>query len=286
LIIDLRVRPPYESFANLTVFGARLDAPNRPAAWVGPVAESVRQRAMPLFLRELEDAGVRHAVVWGRKVANAAASSRNEDVAALVAQDPARFSGFGGIAIPTAETLDAAVAEVETCLTTLRLKGITLEPGFAMSPTNGPDDPLLDPIYERCQALGGILAFTLSVRAGTDFRYSSPEAIDRVAARFPKMPILLGHSCWPWVAQACGVAYRRSNVYLLPDFYGIGCPGHMQWVEAANTLLADQIVFGSAYPLAAVGPMVRGYADLPFRPEVRAKVMGGTAARLLGLEAN
>ena len=284
-VIDFRVRPPFNSFSNLTIFNARLTAHNRPASWVGPVAESVTQRSMDLFLSELDEAGVQRAVVWGRAVRDIKASTTLEDVAELVKRYPARFLGFGGIRIPNDGTeAQIAVAETERALTELGLSGITLEPGFALSPTLGPDDPNLYSVYERCQALNGVLALTISVRAGTAMRFSNPEAVDSVAHRFPKLKIVIGHSCWPWVAQAIGVAYRNSNVYLHPDFYGLGCAGHQQWVEAANTLLGEQIIFGSAYPLAAVKPMIDGYRRLGFREEVLENVMYRNAARLLGLE--
>jgi uncharacterized protein len=283
MFIDFRIRPPYKSFRNLTIFNARLAAADRPAAWVGPVAESVMQRSLDVFLQELETAQVRRAVVWGRSVPDPNASTSNEEVAEFVARDPSRFSGFAGLSVPTKETIDSAIAETERALKERKLKGITLEPGFAMSATNGADDPVLLPLYERCQALGAIVALTISVRAGSDIRFSNPEAVDRIAGQFPKLRIVVGHAFWPWVAQACGVAYRRRNVYLLPDFYGVGCPGHLQWVEAANTLLSRQILFGSAYPLAAVGSMVKAYEALPFKPDVRPLVMGANAAELLGI---
>ena len=193
--------------------------------------------------------------------------------------------GFGGIRIPNNPVeSEIAVSETEKALVNLGLSGITLEPGFALSPTLGPDDPNLYPVYERCQELNAVLALTISVRAGTAMKYSNPEAVDSVARRFPRLKIVIGHSCWPWVAQAIGVAYRNSNVYLHPDFYGLGCAGHQQWVEAANTLLGEQIIFGSAYPLAAVSPMVEGYRRLGFREGVLENVMYRNAARVLGIE--
>jgi predicted TIM-barrel fold metal-dependent hydrolase len=152
-----------------------------------------------------------------------------------------------------------------------------------MSDTSGADDPALLPLYERCQELDAILGLTISVRAGSDIRFSNPEAVDRIAGMFPKLRIVVGHSFWPWVAQACGVAYRRRNVYLLPDFYGVGCPGHLQWIEAANSLLPRQILFASAYPLAAVGPMAQAYRNLPFHPDSLRRVMETNAVELLRL---
>lgn len=285
MIVDFKLRPPQESFANLTVFGSRLTAEQRPARWVGPVPESVRQKSLPLFLQEMLDAGVSHGVVWGRAGGDPAASTTLEDVARFVGRHGTLFSGLGGVRIPLARSdVERAVEDVDAALTKFRLKGITLEPGFAMSETSGPDDPLLYPVYERCQELDAVVAFTISVRAGREMRFSNPEMMDRVAARFPRMKIVVGHSFWPWVAQAIGMAYRHRNVYLMPDFYAVGCPGHEQWVEAANTLLEDRIIFGSCYPLAGVGPMVDAYLKLGFREGVLEKVMGRNAAELLQLD--
>src|ERR1043166_4190523 len=111
-IIAFRVRPPYKSFQNLSVFGARLDAANRPAAWVADAAPSVRARSMPAFLDELSEAGISHAVVWGRAVANPKASTATEDVAELVDLHAGLFSGFGGVIAPsTGEQTSVAMSQ-------------------------------------------------------------------------------------------------------------------------------------------------------------------------------
>jgi len=133
MIIDFRVRPPYGSFRNLTIFNARLSSADRPAAWVGPLANSVISASLDMFLRELEKAEVRQAVVWGRGVQDRKASTTLEDVARLVQLHPHKFSGFAGLAVANAVNVDSAVREVERALVEFKLKGITLEPGFAMS---------------------------------------------------------------------------------------------------------------------------------------------------------
>jgi uncharacterized protein len=124
------------------------------------------------------------------------------------------------------------------------------------------------------------------VRAGEDMTYSNPVAVDRVAGDFPSLPIVVSHAFWPWIDQGIGLLFRRRNVFLLPDQYGPTMPGHLQWVEAANTALSDRFLFGSAYPssLAPKG-MVEAYSRLPYKDEVRHKVLYANAARLLGLAA-
>ena len=137
-VIDFRVRPPFNSFSNLTIFNARLAAHNRPASWVGPVPESVLQRSMDLFLAELDAAGVQRAVVWGRAVKDPNASTTLEDVADLVKRYPTRFLGFGGIRIPNNPVeSEIAVSETEKALVNLGLSGITPGAGLRVVPDAG-----------------------------------------------------------------------------------------------------------------------------------------------------
>ncbi len=250
-----------------------------------PLPRGATERSMPVFLEEMKQAGVVHAVIWGRAVSDPKESTANEDVAALVREHPGLFSGLGGIRIPGAGDISRTVDDVEQILTEFKLKGITIEPGFSMTPTRGADDSRLYPVYERCAKLGGILAFTISVRAGEDMTYSNPVAVDRVAGDFPTLPIVVSHAFWPWIDQSIGLLFRRPNVSLLPDQYGPTMPGHLRWVEAANTALSDRFLFGSAYP-SSLDPkgMVEAYSKLPYREDVKRKVLYHNAARLLRIE--
>jgi len=276
------VRPPYRSFLNLTMYRGTM--PGMTVRGSNPLPRGATERSMAVFLDEMKEAGVTHAVVWGRAVADPKDSTVNEDVAALVREHPGTFSGLGGIRIPLAGEISRAVDDVEQILGDFQLKGITIEPGFSMTPTRGADDPRLYPVYERCARLGGILALTISVRAGEDMTYSNPVAVDRVAGDFPALRIVVSHAFWPWIDQSIGLLFRRRNVYLLPDQYGPTMPGHLQWVEAANTALSDRFLFGSAYP-SSLDPkgMVEAYSKLPYKAETKRKVFYENAAQLLGL---
>ena len=106
------------------------------------------------------------------------------------------------------------------------------------------------------------MLFTLSALVGSDISYSHPVHLDRVAADFPEVSLIVRHACWPWVTEVCGVAFRRQNVYLIPDAYGVSMPGYQQWVEAANTYLADRLLFGTAFPIAPLKPMVEAFRSL------------------------
>jgi predicted TIM-barrel fold metal-dependent hydrolase len=41
-----------------------------------------------------------------------------------------------------------------------------------------------------------------------------PRHIDQIACEFPDLKILMSHAGYPWVLEACLVAWRHPNVYL------------------------------------------------------------------------
>jgi predicted TIM-barrel fold metal-dependent hydrolase len=118
--------------------------------------------------------------------------------------------------------------------------------------------------------------------AGPDLRYTDPVHVDVVATQFPNLPIVLGHGGWPYVHEVIGVAFKHPNVYVSPDVYHF-VPGASAYVEAANGFMADQLLFGTAYPIRALTDTVEDFRRLPLRPEVLEKAFYENAARLLGL---
>jgi predicted TIM-barrel fold metal-dependent hydrolase len=253
--------------------------------WHSKLPASVRTRDMATFMTELDRAHVRHAVAWGRRVTRMPEeSTANADIAALVTAHPGRFSGFGGVSMPDDNDIRTAMAAVDDALVTHRLKGITLEPG-TYKPLTPVDDRRLYPVYERCSELGGILALTMSRTRDDEatLANASPIGTDHVARDFPELKIVVSHAYWPWPELSIGLAFRRRNVYLVPDMYGAGMPGYEHWVEAANTFMGERLIFGSAYPLLGVEEMVKSYLTLGFEDRVIENVMRTNAARLLGL---
>jgi len=280
-VFDFRIRPPYKSFVNCDFFNYT----SSPFSWHSAPPASFRQRSIELLKEEAASAGVVQAATWGRTIHDASKSSSNDDIAGLLKDHGDLFvAGFGGMC-PKAGQLGDTLKEIERCMTRLGLKGMTLEPSLGMQPLTCADDPILYPVYECLQGYNGILALTISRGSPPTqtLAMSNPEQVDRVARDFPKMKIVISHACWPWVQQSCGLGFRRQNVYLLPDLYGMGMPGYLEWVEAANSHLQDRMLFASAYPYLGVKEMVDSYLKLPYKDTVREKVMYGNARRLLGL---
>jgi|ERR1043166_3306768 predicted TIM-barrel fold metal-dependent hydrolase len=287
MFIDFRVRPPLKSFTRLSIYTN---------TWLkglfdfhGGTPESARERSLAKLRSEMAQCGVKRAVVWGRAVDDPRESTNNDDVAAIVRENSDVFvAGLGGICVRGSgeEPIAQAVAETERSISVLGLKGITMEPMFGMKPVAHPNEERFYPIYERCEQLGGILGLTVCRGSGDtqDLDHSDPAHVDRLARTFPRLTIVVSHAFWPWVEKSCGLAFRRDNVYLHPDMYGVGMPGHTAWVELANTVAPHKLIFGSAYPIIGIRELVAGYLALPFKSEqVRRMVMHDNAARLLGL---
>lgn len=282
MIIDFKVRPPVKAFPAIDIYPPLGHERSANWDWTCALPSSVQERSMTKLLEEMAACGPTLGVVWGRADMETARSTPHEDIAAIIRDyGTTMIAGFGGITLR--DGLKPALAEVDAAISSYKLRGVTIEPGWSGMPLRYADDPMLYPIYDLCQELGGIVAFTISGRMGTDLSYSNPEAVDRVAKDFPRLKMVVSHSFWPWVELSCGLAFRRPNVYLLPDLYGWWGPGHLKWVEAANTFLQDRMIFGSSYPLMGTRAMVDAYSKLPYTDSVREKVMYTNAARLLDI---
>jgi predicted TIM-barrel fold metal-dependent hydrolase len=118
---------------------------------------------------------------------------------------------------------------------------------------------------------------------GPDLSYSNPVHVDRVAADFPSLRIVVSHGGWPWVHQILHVAYRRANVYVSPDMYLSNMAGMDDYVKALNGFLQDRFVYASSYPLSPIKQYADWFRSLPIDEAVLPKVLYENAAQLLGL---
>ena len=189
----------------------------------------------------------------------------------------------GGVFLFSADTVREAMEELERYVVGEGLRGIVMEPGLTKTPMFVEDERIF-PLYERCQALGVPVMLMVGSNCGPDIEYSKPEHAERVAKAFPKLNIILSHGGWPWVTEAIHVAYRYKNVYLLPDLYQFNGPGSGEYLAAANYILRDQMLFGSAYPYVSLREAVDYFLEGRLRPEAQPAFLAGNARRILELE--
>ncbi len=276
MIIDFRCRPPVGGFIEVHKGPMLLYYQGRIAET--PIAASMDQESMDLFWQEFDQAGVDKAVVMARH-APASDTVGEAMIAELVAAHPDRFVGFGSLDFTKSNI--ALADQVRGAIASQGLKGMSIEfmgGGSAMSF----DDERLYPAYEACQALGVPAAFTTGPLVGARMDDVSPSRFDAIARDFPDLNIVLAHACYPYVTESIGLAMRHANVFLSPDCYTFS-PGGNQWLDAANSILADQIIFATAYPIYGFQDAVDLINGYPFKPGNRERVFGENARRVLGI---
>ena len=275
-MIDFRVRAPFAAYRDSFFTPACLEHLNSESLLRvdSPVSPSAVHFSMPLLLEEADAAGLGKLVVPVRK----ALDGRNEDLEALIGQYPDRIVGLAGIDV---QDIGASIAEVERFVVKGKCAGVVMEPGQDKTPWQVNAGHIF-PLYDYCQEHHIPLVFTYGGIMTPSLRFYAPEAIDDVAAAFPGLNIALMHGGWPYVTECCQIALNRHNVYLAPDFYMLRSPGMADYAMAANYLLRERIIFGSAYPIMPLKAAVDGYLA-QLRGEVKPLVMGENAARFLNL---
>jgi predicted TIM-barrel fold metal-dependent hydrolase len=121
--------------------------------------------------------------------------SEDSDIVTFVGLDPRR--GEEGLA-----ELERAVKE----------KGCR---GWKMYPPNGfyPDETEFYPYYELCTKLEiPVVAHTGFTSRFKHIKYGQPIYMDKVAADFPNLRIVIAHVGVPWVEEAITVAAKNPNV--------------------------------------------------------------------------
>lgn len=276
-IIDYRVRPPLRGFLSMVMYtnGPRRDRFTRQLG-LAPAPSAV-ERSMPLLLAEMQAAGVVHGAVMAR-YSGFLGSCSNEDVAAIAAEYPGLFSAIAAID-PTDRK--RAIRQIDAALA-IGFRGVTIEPGAYPVPLYA-DDRTLYPIYAHLEDRDVPTTIMTGGNAGPDLSYSNPIQLDRVAADFPSLRIVVSHGNWPWVSEILHVAFRRANVYVSPDMYLYNMPGMDDYLKAADGFLADRFVFATAYPLVPLKEYAQWFVKLPLKPENMEKCVYRNAASLLGI---
>jgi predicted TIM-barrel fold metal-dependent hydrolase len=212
-----------------------------------------------------------------------ARTTPNDLLADVQQRYPGRFLGVAGIDV--SETFHNAREEIDRCVNQLGLKAICIEPGRA--PGCLLNDRRLYPVYEQCQALGvPVIAQTSGGLGGRLVDYANPRYVEEVADDFRQLHIICGHGCYPFVREAIVMATRRDNVWLSPDIYFFHL-GHEDWVKAINANLsgfADRFLFGSSYPLTAIGPYVQNFMKVGWKPDVVERILFRNALTALKIQ--
>ena len=118
---------------------------------------------------------------------------------------------------------------------------------------------------------------------GPDIATNDWTPLDRVMQAFPELKVVLADGGYPRVVDAVALAAKHPNLYLSPDIY-CHFPGGSLYVEAIS-MLPDQFIYASAYPLGPMKESVEMALKLRLSAEVLERYMYRNAARLLRINA-
>ena len=279
MIIDSRCRPALESFLVSTVGPA--GAPVSPFARFGVSAPSILQRSLELFFQEMEEAGITYAVAparWSFGNHEEDPLVPADDVVQMVTKYPRKI--YGAIAI-SARHIYRSLTLIEKYVVHGPVRGVCLEPGMQGMYI---DDKRLYAIYDFLQE-SEIPLFLLSGGGnGPTISYANPEHLDQMLVDFPSLTVIGCHGAVPYPDQDIFVAFRRRNYYPCPDVYLPDSPYARPYIEAANHMLKDQMLFGTAYPFISMKEGVDKFMQFPIRPEVLDNILYKNAARALKID--
>ncbi len=241
----------------------------------------MKPQTVPEVVADLDRYNVEWAVITGRDCETTyGARSNNDSVIEFVRQFPNKFIGFIGL---DPHKGMRAIHELKASVTDLGMRGAAVDPYLAQIYAN---DAKYYPIYAKCCELDIPIIFTTgpaTLVPNAIIDHVAPRYIDFVARDFPELKIVISHGGYPWVNEAITVAQRNRNVFIDLSEYEFS-PMAEAYVEAANTMIGDKILFASAHPFVDFREALQKYEKLPFKPEVKQKIMYDNAAKLLGLK--
>jgi aminocarboxymuconate-semialdehyde decarboxylase len=229
----------------------------------------------------------------------------NDRMAGVVAANPRRFIGLGGVPLHAPEL---AVAELTRCMTELRLAGV------GISTTAGDmelGDRALRPFWEAAEALGAVVYIHPAGNTGQRFEKwylwnSIGQAFEEAMATaslfyegildaYPKLKICVSHGggYMPYymgrIARnyldkpATRVNMSRSPAEYLRMLYFDSCVYEPEVLEAlVKRVGADRVVLGSDYPVGEPKP-IEFIESCALSDEQKANIIGANAARLFGV---
>ena len=171
--------------------------------------------------------------------------------------------------------------ELERYVTKMGFRGMKLYPTYQHF---YPNDSRLYPLYAKAQELGipVMLHTGSSIFRGARLKYGDPLYLDDVAVDFPNLTLLMVHSGRGfWYDRAYFLAKLHANVYM--EISGLPPQKLLDYFPELERVV-DKVIFGSDWPgMPYIGRNIELIRGLPLKEETKEKILGGNAARILGM---
>jgi aminocarboxymuconate-semialdehyde decarboxylase len=266
-----------------------------------------RMDAMGVDIQVLSSSLVQQCTYWAEPQESLRMERMlNERMAEVVAANPSRLIGLGGVPL---HAPDLAVAELTRCMTELRLAGVGIS-------TTARDmelgDRALRPFWEAAEAHGAVVyihpagnpdrrfeKWYLWNSIGQAFEESMAVAslfYEGILDAYPKLKICISHGggYMPYymgrIARnyldkpATRVNMSKSPAEYLRMLYFDSCVYEPEVLEAlVRRVGADRVVLGSDYPVGEPKP-IEFVESCALSDEQKADIIGVNAARLFGVK--
>lgn len=247
--------------------------------------EAAKPETLEDYLAAYERNNARHVVIKARDLESTFDFKvRNEDVAQFCKDHGPRFIGFAGV---DPHKGMEAVRELEHAVRELGLRGLNLQCFENKLRCN---DAKMFPLYAKCIELD----IPVNIHCSTNFStatlmdYGRPIYLDEVMVHFPELRVVASPPGFPWVDELIAVAWRHANVSIglvamRHKYLNVPNSGYQMLLQYGNSVLQDQIIYGSAYPMMPIERSLAEIDELPLKENVRQKWLHDNAARLLGV---
>ena len=147
-----------------------------------------------------------------------------------------------------------------------------------------PNDARMYPLYRAAEELRVPVMFHTgsSVFRGTRMKYGDPLHLDDVAVDFPGLSLVMAHAGRGfWYDRAFFLAKLHPNLYM--ELSGLP-PSRLMTYFPELERITDKVIFGSDWPgMPWIRRIMEEIGRLPLPADGVEKILGGNAARLLGL---
>ena len=183
---------------------------------------------------------------------------------------PDRLIGFANLKPP--QGFAACRDEISRTVGEWGFRGVKLHPQVDRYPVN--DRTLVYPVIELA------LSYDVPVWVHTGHQpNATPTLMGTLARDFPEAKLIIGHMGSGMFYDAMCMAKRHPNLYIDISLQG----GHAFGV-ACEEVGATKLLYGSDSPYANPGSMKRIIEESRLSASDKALILGGNAARLLGLD--